>query len=138
METNKEVKIAIIVGMIMITICLVFFIMKKESTKTENLNLRVYKLYELSGDSEKKYEYRECSIDTDTLISLTSGYRKAFKLTDKNRVVGEKIKGNYKIVNGDDYIAFDGGESIYVYRSNTKYLYEMNSTIYSIVEESCK
>ena len=60
METNREIKIAIIVGAIMLTLCLVIFIFTKSDVEVEDMNLKVYKLYQ-KEDGEGN-EYRQCKI----------------------------------------------------------------------------
>lgn len=136
MNTNKEVKIAISAGIIMITICLLIFIFFKSETKVENLDLKVYKLYEKQNDNTK-HEYRECKITTDDLIKISKEYKRVKGLSDNDQVIGKKIMGNYKIISGEDYIAFDAEKEDYVYRSDTKRLYTFNSTIYEYIKNIC-
>ena len=140
MENNKEVKIAIIVGVIMLTICLIVFIFYNASKdEVTDLNLKVYKLYELdSEDSKEKYEYRPCNITTEDLVSINNDYQKIFNLNEKNKVVGKQIKGNYKIVAGENYIAFDAGEENLVYRSDLPAIFKYDTSLYETVSKLCE
>lgn len=137
MNTNKEVKVAIAVGVIMITACLLIFIFNSAENNVEEINLGVYKLYEIEG-KEGEHEYRKCRITTDELIYINKEYKKAFKLNEDDRVIGKQITGNYKLLVGDDYIAFDADDNTYVYRSDTKYLYEFNSDVQEYVKKTCE
>ena len=100
---NKEVKIAIIVGVIMITICLVAFIINKNSNKVENINLEIYKSYQLDTGTE----YIRCNVTTDELIKINKEYKKAVKLKEENKLVGKQITGTYMVRDGNNFIAFD-------------------------------
>lgn len=133
MQTNKELKIAIIVGIVMITICALVIIFYKADRKNNEINIQVYKV----NEQEKTYE--KCSVPTELLVQINSEYRRASRLTENKRVIGEKITGLYKIVSEKDYIAFDGEKGKnYIYRGDTKYLYEFDSAMYNLVIEACK
>lgn len=137
MVENKEVKIAIVVGIIMITICLLAFIFYKSGeSKTNTIDIKIFKLYDKEG-TEDEHEYRECSLTTDERITINSEYRKASKLSDSKKTKGQ-IKGNYKIMSGENYIAFDGDDSNLVYRSDSKGLYSFDSSIYEYVKKVCE
>lgn len=132
MQTNKELKIAAIVGIIMITICIVTIIFYKADKTNNEINIQVYKV----NQEEKTYE--QCNIPTDTIIQINSEYRRASKLTENQRVIGKQITGLYKVVSGENYIAFDGEkDKYYIYRGDTKYLYEFDSTLYDLVKKAC-
>ena len=137
MESNKEVKIAIIVGIIMITICLVIFIFYRAEANVETLNLKVYKLYDIEG-TEDEHEYRECSATADEIVMLSKEYKRTQNLTENKQVTGKQINGNYKVIYEDEYIAFDAEGINYIYRSDTERLYSFNSKIYDYVTEICK
>ena len=132
MQTNKELKIAAIVGIIMITICVVAIIFYKSDKKYNEINIQVYKV----NQEEKIYE--ECNVSTDSIIQINSEYIRAIKLTENQRVIGKQITGLYKVVSGDNYIAFDGEkDKYYIFRGDTKYLYEFESTLYDLVIKAC-
>lgn len=132
MQTNKELKIAAIVGIIMITICIVTIIFYKADKTNNEINIQVYKV----NQEEKTYE--QCNIPTDTIIQINSEYRRASKLSENQRVIGKQITGLYKVVSGENYIAFDGEkDKYYIYRGDTKYLYEFDSTLYDLVKKAC-
>lgn len=134
METNREIKIAIIVGIIMLTVCLVVFIFSKSDVEVEDMNLQVYKLYEKEDGSGN--EYRQCHIPTDELVSIYNQYKRAVNLKEDKQIKGQ-INGNYKLISGENFIAFDAEQYDYVYRSDTQQLYSFNSTIYDLVKEAC-
>ena len=137
MQTNKELKIAIIVGIIMVTICILAFLyVKSERTSYANkynqIDIQVYKV------NEEAKTYVPCHISTETLIQINSEFNRAYRLKDSSRVVGKSITGTYRVQAGNKWIAFDlNEESKYVYRGDTKYLYEFNSNLYEIVAKAC-
>lgn len=137
MENNKEIKIAIIVGLIMVTCCIIAFIFYKASTRVENIDVKVYKSHVIDA-TENKREYRECVITTDILLAINKEYKRAMRLNDDQRVIGKQINGTYKLISGDTYIAFDFDEDTpYVYRGDTKKMYYFKSDIYKQVAEVC-
>ncbi len=137
MVENKEIRIAIIVGIIMITICILAFIFANAKTpKTQNIDIKVYKLYDKEG-TENEHEYRPCSVKTDDISSINVEYRKIMKLSEDSRTKGQ-INGDYKIISGDNYIAFDiDEENPKVYRGDTSGLYSYNSSLYEYVKKIC-
>lgn len=131
---NKEVKIAIIVGVIMITICLVAFIINKNSNKVENINLEIYKSYQLDTGTE----YIRCNVTTDELIKINKEYKKAVKLKEENKLVGKQITGTYMVRDGSNFIAFDDDSKlVYVSANGIQAIFEWNSSIYEIVSGTC-
>lgn len=138
MKENKELKIAIIVGVIMITVCLLALIFVKAERNSNNSNqnqidIKVYKV----NEEEKIYE--PCHINTDMLIKINSEFKRAYRLTESSRVKGKTIKGEYKVMSGNEYVAFDvNEEEQYIYRGDTKYLYEFDSDLYNVVEKACQ
>lgn len=139
MQNNKEVKIAIAVAIIMITFCLIVFLFNKaDKQEVTNLDLKVYKLYELDDDSEEEYEYRQCSISTEDLITINKEAKRIFNLDEDKKTIGKSIKGNYKIIIDDKYIAFDADDKDLVYRSDLPAIFEFDSTLYKTVKELCE
>lgn len=137
MIENREVKIAIIVGIIMITVCLLAFIFSKSNNTTpELLDIKVYKLFNKEG-SEDEHEYRACKINVDDIKAIQSEYNKIMRLSESKKTKGQ-INGDYKIMVEDKYIAFDADESNNVYRGDTSALYNYNSTIYEYVKKVCE
>ena len=133
MQTNKELKIALIVGMIMITICAVVFIFYKSDSNSNEIDIKVYKV----NEEEKVYE--PCVVPQEKAMQIFAEYKSATRLSENNRVVGKKITGKYKVMSGNDYIAFDGEkEKDYVFRGDTQYMYEYKTTLYDIVKEICE
>lgn len=137
MQTNREIKIAIVVGAIMLTACLLVFIfIKSERTSNGNVNQVDIKVYKVN---EEKKTYEPCHITTDTLIQINSEFKRASRLTDSKRVIGKSINGTYRIDSGDNFIAFDAKkDENYIYRNDTKYLYEFDTELYNIVVKACQ
>ena len=69
MQTNKELKIAIIVGIIMVTKCTLVIIFHSSDKKNNEIDIQVYKV----NEEEKTYE--RCSVPTDFLIQINSEYK---------------------------------------------------------------
>ena len=139
MKNNREVKIAIGLGIIMITVCLVaIMIAKSGNTKAEEIDLKVYKL-NTSAAEMKDYYYEECKIATDDLVRINKEYKKTYKLEDKDKITGTKIMGEYKLMQGKNYIAFDKSDekTFSLYRSDTSSLYEYESILNKLVVKAC-
>lgn len=136
MENNKEVKIAIIVGIIMITICLLAVIISKSNNKLEEINLKVYKNY----TTEKGREYRECTITTDELISIKREYNRATNISEEKQLAGQSITGIYMIKDGEEYIAFDADDTkrVYVLANGRQAIYSLESSMYETVKKACE
>ena len=135
MENNKEVKIAIIVGIIMITICLLAIIIHNSNNKTEEISLKVYKNY----TTEDGREYRECSLTTDELITVKREYNKITKIDEEKKLTGQTITGTYMVKDGDEYIAFDADEEnkVYVLANGKKAIYSISSSVFETVKTAC-
>lgn len=136
---GKEVKIAIAIGIIMITICLIAFVTVNSKNKVNTLNLKVSKLYEIVDENgEKKYQYRECSVATEDQVYIYKEAAKALSLTEEDLVTGNQIKGNYKVQYNGKMIAFDAVENEdFVYLKDTDRLYNFQSDIYKLVKNAC-
>ena len=135
---NNEVKWALGIGMIMITICIVAIMISKAGVKGEDINLKIYKLNE-TGEKVSDYSYEECKLNTENLVLINREFKKAFKLTDSNKVSGKQILGRYKLLDGDSFIAFDEmvDGKVTIYRSDKASLYGFESTIFELVQRSC-
>lgn len=143
MTENKEVKIALIVGMIMITICLLTFIIyKANQTKPIDTNIRVYKLFEKSNTTEDmsyqdRHEFHECVVSTEDAIKISKEYQKIAKIPESHQVVGVTLMGNYRVELGDTFIAFDGGDNNYIYKSNGQYVIDYKTDLFDYVKQVC-
>ncbi len=137
-EENKEIKIAIVVGIIMITVCiLAFIITSSNKNNTKTLDIKVYKLYDIEG-TEDEHEYRACKITTDDLVTINKEFKKIQKLPEDKKVLGRQINGNYKIIAAGTYIAFDAEEENYVYRNDISAIFEYNTSLYDYVKKICE
>lgn len=136
MENNKEIKIAIIVGIIMVTIGLLAIIIHNSNTKIEEVSLKVYKNY----TTEEGREYRECTLTTDELISIKREYNRATNINEDKKLTGQTITGTYMIKDGDEYIAFDADDSnkVYVLANSKQAIYSLDSTMYETVKKACE
>lgn len=138
MAENKEIKIALVVGIIMITICILTFIIVSSNKKeVGSLDVKVYRLYEKEG-TENEHVYRECSIATEDLLTINREFKKIQKLDANEKVMGKQITGNYKIIANGTFIAFDADENNYVYRSDISAIFDYKSSLYKEVKELCE
>lgn len=134
-DMNKELKIALIVGIIMITVCIVSVVIYKSNSNVETLDIVVYKLNK-DGDDTSDYTYEKCSIATEDLITINKAYQKMLNVGDANKLTGSTIYGNYKIVSGDNFVAFD--DSGIFYNSETGSLYRYSSSVYDTIISACE
>lgn len=143
MTENKEVKIALIVGMIMATICLLTFIIyKSNQTKPLDTNVRIFKLYEKSDASENmsyqdRHEFHECVVGTEDAIKISKEYQKISKISKSQQVVGVTIMGNYRVQLGDSYIAFDGEDNNYIFKGDGEYIIDYKTDLFNYVKQVC-
>lgn len=132
MKSNMEVKIAIIVAAIMITFCIVIFIVKKsQEPDYNNIEIHVYKI------NEEDNKYYECRTTTDDVENMYKNVDNILSLPDTRKVSGANINGTYKVTYNNSFIAFDGDGSNYVYRGDTTAIYKFNSALYNYVEKLC-
>jgi hypothetical protein len=131
MNNNKEVKIAIIVGIIMITICLLAVIINNSKNDIEQINLKVYK--------NENREYNQCSITTDELITINREFNRATRIKEEKQLAGESITGTYMVKIDDNFVAFDadGKNKIYVSANGKEAIYELPTPMYEIVKKAC-
>lgn len=132
---NKEVKVAIVVGLIMITACIIFYIISNSNNKVEEINIEIYKSYQL----DEGREYIRCNVSTDELVSINREYKKITKLQEEDKLVGRQINGTYMIRNGEEYIAFDadGNNLVYVNANGIQAIFNHSSSIYELVSSTC-
>lgn len=132
MKSNTEVKIAIVVAAIMITFCLVIFIVKKaEEPEYNNVELHIYKI------NEEDNTYYECSAVTDDIQNMYKDFDNIMSLPDSRKVTGGQINGTYRVNSTNSFIAFDADGSNYVYRGDTTAIYKYNSPLYKYVVDLC-
>lgn len=133
MKTKREVYVAIGVAIFMILLCffLYFFTSKKE---TNVLDIKVYKLNTLEDES---YEYRECFIGTDVKLDIDKLFKNVTKLSDNKQLSGVGINGDYKIVSGDRYLAFDGNNDGKVYDGERNKVFTYSSDLYEKIVTYC-
>ncbi len=136
---GKEVKIAIVIGIIMITICLIVFVTVNSKNKVNTLNLKVSKLYEkVDENGKQEYYYKECNVATEDQVYIYKEAAKALSLTEEDLVTGKQIKGNYKVQYNGKMIAFDAIENEdFVYLKDTDRLYNFQSDMYKTVKNAC-
>lgn len=134
MKNNNEIKIALVIGAIMLTICFVVII-SNNSVKNNAQSATEIKVYKHYDDGETK-EYRECQITTDELININNEFNNIKSLTEEDKYPGYTINGTYRITKGDDYIAFDGDTNL-VYRGDTEAIYVYDSNLYEYVVDLC-
>lgn len=132
MNTKKELKIAAVVGAIMLIICLIMLLLN--TTSDETIDIKVYKNTEINGQRG----YLECSVPESILGEINIEFKKAKKLDTSALAESHQIQGTYKIVSGKESIAFDDDEKNEIYDIDGKKLYTFNSTIYTLVKTVCE
>ena len=138
MNTNREIKIAIAVGLIMITGCIVAFIIARNNNNP-NVTLDIH-IYKHIGDTNNNSgKYYECAIESDKLPRINNEFKRIHNLKDSNKVIklSANIEGIYKVSSGSNFIAFDANGSSYVYRGDTTAVYEYPSEIYDEIAAAC-
>lgn len=135
MTNNKEIKIAIAVGVIMLTICFVI-VVSGASTKKAIQNASEIKVYKHYNDGEKQ-EYHECNITTNDLVNINNEYNSILQLDEEDKYPGASINGTYRITKGTSFIAFDGTDNL-VYRGDTEAIYIYQTDLYEYVANLCK
>jgi len=140
-NTNREVKIALIVGIIMITLCAIAIIAKNASKKAaEELDIHIYR-HVITNKADNSGIYYECNVPTDKKSIVNVEFKKVMNLKDSAKNTDETVKGiegNYKVTVDSNFIAFDDSKSNLVYRNDTTSLYSYRSNLYAIVEEACQ
>ena len=132
MKTNSELKIAAVVGAIMIIICLVVILMN--NTSNEEISLKVLINKEIDGQRG----YLECSVPESILGEINTEFKKAIKLDSSQIAQRHQIQGKYKVMSDKASIAFDNDEDNEVYVIEDKQLYNFKSTIYDLVISVCE
>lgn len=132
MKTNNELKIAAVVGAIMIIICLVMVLLN--TTPKETIDIKVYKNTEIDGQRG----YLECSVPESILGEINTEFKKAKKLDSSALAESHQIQGTYKIISGKESIAFDDDDKNEIYNIDENKLYNFKSTIYTLVETVCE
>ncbi len=145
MNTKKELIIAFIVGLLMIGICC-FFIFGKNINRLDTSNLKVYKLLLKDGvdendetiDEVDKYYYVQCNVAPQDKELILKQFYKIIKFKMNQTKSGANLRGNYKVVNNDQYIAFDNNTDKEVYSSETNRVHTYDNPIYDTIINSCE
>lgn len=132
MRTNKELKIAAVVGALMIVICLIVVLVN--TSPNTKADIKVYKNVEIEGQRG----YLECSVPESILGEINTEFNKAKNLTTTDLAESHQIQGTYKIVSGKESIAFDDDDKNEIYDIDNKKLYSFKSTIYELVTTVCE
>lgn len=135
MKIKKEISIAIVIGCIMLLICVIAIVAQKNIDKP--VNIKVYKLHETGVEGEVGY-YSECSIDTENILKIKKEFNRLNALNDSNILSGKTIKGSYKVIMDDKYIAFDNNTDNIVYNGSKNRIYNFSSEMYEIVMNTCE
>lgn len=132
MRTNKELKIALVVGAFMILFCLIMVLIN--STSNKEIELKVYKNVQINGQRG----YKECSVPKTILEEINTEFDKAKKLDNTKIVETHQIQGTYKLISGKRSIAFDDDGRKEIYNIEENRLYSFDSTIYTLVTTVCE
>lgn len=131
MRTNKELKIAAIVGAIMIIICILMISIF--SNDYDKADIAVYKNMEINGQRG----YVPCTVPETVLKEIYVEFKKTKALDEDDLVDQDRINGDYKIISGEKFIAFDKESNNTVYISEENKLYTFESSIYENVINTC-
>ena len=88
---NNEIKWAIGIGIVMITICIIAIMIAKGSSK--EINLKVYKL-NMIGESYKDYTKEPCKMSTDNLVTINKEFNHLFDEQGVQSFGAQRIDGN--------------------------------------------
>ena len=132
MRTNKELKIALIVGAVMVIFCVVMVLLNTSSN--ESIDLQVYKNTEVNGQRG----YVQCEVPATILEEINVEFKKARNLNSSHLAQSRQIQGTYKIISGDHSVAFDDDKKNEIYNIDEKKLYSFESTIYTLVTSVCE
>ena len=135
LNTHNELIIAGVVVLIMVAV-IIFVVGVNNSKKDKNTN--DLKVYVFKPNPGSKYEgvYNECNLTDSEYNIIYNAYMDARKLDGASRIPDHEFTGNYKIINGDEFIAFDGDED-YFYSSRLNILLSFKSDLYKTVIEAC-
>ncbi len=81
--------------------------------------------------------YYPCSLSTEDLIKVKNEFTKAYKVNEESIVTGKSINGDYKVVVGEKFIAFDKENEGIMYLGSLNNLYSVESGLYNIVIKAC-
>ena len=133
MSTNKELKIAAIVGGIMIIVCLLLVAIFQNKNE---VNIEVHKHVAVEEDGHGYWD--NCDVPSSILQEINTEYKKAIAIKDLTKEVSGTIEGNYRIILDDQMIVFDNKTDKVFYNSKTNKLYTFDSTMYELVINSCE
>lgn len=137
MKDNKELKIAAIVGAIMVIFCIVMIIYAsnnsgvKEQEKLLKNSFMVYKNTTIDG----KRAYVPCEGDAN-LIEIQEEFSKIKTATEES--TDTNITGTYRVGTEKDFIAFDEDHKNNVFIKSKNKLFNIESDLYDKVIEMCK
>lgn len=137
MKIKREVFIAIVVGCIMIITCVLVIAGQRNVSKP--VSIKVYKLYETTNEQkETSYYYSECSLNTDDLLKIKKEFKRSLALNDSKIINGKTIKGSYKVMMDDQFVAFDNKDDNLIYNGSKNKIYNFTSGMYEIVVNTCE
>ena len=134
---NKEVKIALGVGAVMLIICIIIVLVQNRELEDSSVEVNVYQLYKPT-DNMDDYVYRPCRISTEDAIKINKEFKRALALNKNNTINGKQIEGTYKVVIDDDYIAFDNKTDNIIYNGKVNNLYSFKSDMYDLIIKACE
>lgn len=137
---NKNLIIGSIAIIVVTLFALVLFLPKnKNISSSSNISLddvAVYRHIEKTADTAGYYE--PCSLSTEDLVKVRNEFAKIYDVRDSDVVYEQTINGDYKVVVGDEYIAFDKNNNGVMYLGTVNALFKVDSTMYDIVIKSCE
>ena len=138
MKDNKEIKIAAIVGTLMLIFCVIMISYasnndgaKKEQEEYLKNSFMVYKNTTIDG----KRAYVPCE-GTINKNELQEEYNKIITATEKSKTTN--ITGTYRVGTEKEFIAFDEKHNNTVFIKSKNDLFTIESDLYDKVIEMCK
>ena len=137
---NKNLIIGSIAIIVVTLFALVIFLPKDKNVSTaSNIKLdevEVFKHVEKTSDADGYYS--PCSLSTEDLVKVRNEFDKIYDVRDSDVVYEQRINGDYKVVVGDEYVAFDKNNNGIMYLGTINALFKVDSTMYDIVIKSCE
>lgn len=137
MTDNKNLILGSIAIIAVVLVALILFFPRNEVEQTTNKLDDIKVLVHHEKTDEKEGYYSECNISTENLVKVRNEYDKAIKLTFDASASGVRINGDYKVMVGEDYVAFDKEHNNKIYISDANMMFNFKSTIYDIVINTC-
>ncbi len=138
MNDNKNLILGSIAIIVVVIVAVVLFLPKGDANnvKTSIVDVNIYIHHDKTEDTEGYYS--KCKVSTEDLVKIRNAYEERKNFTEDNRVTSMSINGDYKVIVGNNYMAFDKESNNIVYDSEYNSLFEFKSNIYDLVIKACQ